>query len=170
MKIVVNETVFNDSTWSFNHERGEASLAISSDASISEIAAVFDGDDTIRAYDDNDNETGVWYVHSLLGVYETYGTISPEDPHPRMVVVTIKASALTTEAEESLNCGIDENMEAILELAGLIADMGEADTRITRIEGVLEGIPNDLVARFDAINNAYNALADRVARLENKVQ
>lgn len=166
MKITVNDITFNDSTWTFNYERGEASLIIKTDMSISEIATAFDGGDTIRAYDDNDQETGVWYVHSLLGIYENYESHTQEEP--RKVVVNINASALTTEAEQALGNGIDENMEAILELAGLIADMDDANIRINNIEGVLEGIPKNIVQRFETIGNAYNALADRVARLENK--
>lgn len=166
MRITVNDTTFNDSTWTFNYERGEASLVIKTDMSISEIADAFDGDDTIRAYDDNDQVTGVWYVHSLMGIYENYESRTLGEP--REVVVSIKASALTTEAEQALGNGIDENMEAILELAGLIAEMDDANIRINNIEGILEGIPKDIVQRFEAIGNAYNALADRVARLENK--
>ena len=166
MKIVVNEVTFANSTWSFDHERGVASLIITTNDSLGEIASAFDGDDTIRAYDNNDIETGVWYVHSLVGIYEDYSSHTAEDP--RKVIVMLKASALTTEAEESLGASIDETSDAIMELAELIADMDEANVRINNIEGVLEGIPKDIVAHFGQIESAYNALADRIARLENK--
>ncbi len=166
MKIKVNEKTYSNCTLSFNMERGEAVLIIQTDESIGSIAGIFDGKDTIRAFDDNNIETGVWYVHQLVSIYENYESRTPESP--REVCVALKASALNTEAEAALGNSIDENMEAILELAGLISDMDEANIRINNLEGIIEGIPKDIVDRFAAINNLYNALADRVAKLENK--
>ena len=168
MKIMVNEKTYNDSLWTFNVERGEASLFIKTNETIGEVAGTFDGDDTIRAFDDNNVETGVWYVHNLLGIYENYESHAPEDP--RVVVVTLKASALTTEAEEAINSSIDENIDAIMEIAEMIANVEDVSLEIERIKDRLDGFPADIVERLDAINSTYNALADRVARLENKVQ
>lgn len=165
MYIKVNDIVFNDSVWNFNMERGEASLTLNTDDSIANIASIFDGDDVIRAYDDNDNETGVWYVHHVMSIYVNYESKTPEEP--RQVVVSIKASALTTEAEAALGGDINQNMEAILELAELISDLKDFEARISLLEGKVDGIPNDLVSRFSSINDIYNALADRVAKLEN---
>lgn len=167
MKIMVNEKTYNDSSWSYN-ERGEASLLIKTDETISEIASTFDGNDVIHAFDDNDVETGSWFVHTLLAIYESYE--SHPEGEPRVVVLTLKITALTEAAEETINNSIDENVDAIIEIAEMVADMEDAQVQINEIKGILEGIPNDLVARFNAVNNAYNALADRVARLENQVQ
>lgn len=166
MKIVVNETTYNDATWSFNHERGTAALLLKTDDSIGTIAANFDGDDTIRAYDDSDNETGVWYVTQLLSVTENWESHTPDEP--REVIVSIKATSLSTEAEQALGDSIDENMEAILELGGLIADMEEAHTRMNNLEARLDRLPANVQAQIDELNNRYNALADRVAALENE--
>jgi len=168
MYIKVNETVFNDVTWSFDHERGTAALLLKTNDSISSIAALFDGDDTVKAYDDNDIETGVWYVTQLLSIYQNYESRTPDEP--REVVVALKATSLSAEAEQSINTSIEEANDALIELASLIEDMEEANIAINRIDGILEGIPRDIVERFDAMNNAYNDLADRVARLENRVQ
>lgn len=168
MKIVVNEKVYPNCRLGFNMERGEAVLGIQTDESISEIASVFDGDDTIHAFDDNDVETGVWYVSSVISIYQNYESHAPEEP--REVVVSMKASALTAEAEQALGSSIDENMEAILELGGLIADMTDVQLEIERIKGELDGIPKDLVQRFETIDNRFTSLADRVARLENKME
>jgi DNA-binding transcriptional regulator YbjK len=168
MYIKVNETVFNDVTWSFDHERGTAALLLKTNDSISSIAALFDGDDTVKAYDDNDIETGVWYVTQLLSIYQNYESRTPDEP--REVVVSLKATSLSAEAEQSINTSIEEANDALIELASLIEDMEEANIAINRIDGVLEGIPRDIVERFDAMNNAYNELADRVARLENRIQ
>lgn len=167
MKITVNEKTYNDSTWMFNAERGEAALILKTNESISEVASAFDGNDTIHAFDDNDVETGVWYVKSVISIYQNYESHTPEES--RQVVVNIKATALTTEAEEALGSGIDENMEAIMELAGLIADMDDANIRINNIEGILEGIPKNITEQFGNVSDWYNALADRVAALENKM-
>lgn len=167
MYIKVNEVTYNDATWSFDHERGTASLLLKTNDPISSIAANFDGDDTVKAYDDNDNETGIWYVTQLLSIYQNYESRTPEEP--REVVVSLKATSLSTEAEQSLNEGLEEANDALIELAALIEDMEEANIEINKIKGVLDGIPRDIVARFDAMNNNYNILADRVARLENRI-
>lgn len=166
MKITVNEKTYNDSTWAFNVERGEAALILKTDETIGEVASTFDGNDTIHAFDDNDVETGVWYVKSVISIYQNYESHTPEEP--REVIVNIKATALTAEAEEALGSDINENSDAILELANLIADMDDANVRINNIEGVLEGIPKDIVERFGDLGDRYNALADRIAALENK--
>lgn len=168
MKIIVNEKVYQDSQLLFNMERGETVLIIPTDESISEIASVFDGDDTIHAFDDNDVETGVWYVSNVISIYQNYESRTPEEP--REVVVSMKASALTAEAEAALGSSIDENMEAILELGELIADMTDVKMTIERIREELDSIPKDLVQRFANIDDTYSTLADRVARLENKME
>ena len=166
MKIVVNEKVYQNCNLGFNMERGEAVLSIKTDESISEIASVFDGDDTIHAFDDNDVETGVWYVTTVIGIYQNYESRTPEEP--REVIVSMKASALTTEAEEALGSSIDENMEAILELGALVADMTDVQLELERVKEELNSIPKDLVQRFESIDIAFCSLADRIARLENK--
>lgn len=168
MYIKVNESIFNDAIWSFDHERGTAALLLKTNDSISSIAAIFDGNDTVKAYDDNDNETGIWYVTQLLSIYQNYESRTAEEP--REVVVSLKATSLSTEAEESINTSIEEANDALIELAGLIEDMEEANIEINKIKGVLDGIPKDIINRFTSMNNAYNLLADRVARLENKIQ
>lgn len=166
MKIQVNETTYNEATWSFDHERGTAALLLQTDDSLSTIAANFDGDDTIHAFDDNDNETGVWYVTQLLSITENWESHPPEEP--RVVIVSVKATSLSTDAEQALGDSIDENMEAILELGGLIADMEEAHTRMNNLEARLDRIPKNISERFAEFDNLYNALADRVAMLENE--
>lgn len=168
MYVKVNDVTYNDATWSFDHERGTASLLLKTNDSISSIAANFDGNDTVKAYDDNDNETGIWYVTQLLSIYQNYESRTPEES--REVVVSLKATSLSTEAEQSLNEGLEEANDALIELASLIEDMEEANIQINQIKGVLDGIPRDIVARFDSMNSKYNALADRVAKLENKMQ
>ena len=168
MKIMVNDKTYTDSQWSFNMERGESVLILTTAESISEVASAFDGDDTISVYDDNDVEICEWHVHTLLGIYEDYRSHTQDEA--RKVYVTLVATALTANSEEMLSENIDENMEAILELGELIADMDDANLEIEKIKAELLGIPKDIIARFDAINNVYNDLADRVSRLENDIQ
>ena len=165
MKIMVNEKVYNDGAWSYDHESGDAVLLLRTTESISEVAATFDGDDTIHAYDDNDVETGTWYIHTVSAIYENYESRTPEEP--REVVVKIRASALTTEAEEAINSSIDESIDAIMEIAAMIADAEDMSLEIERIKSRLDGFPSNIVTILDNINTTYNELADRVARLEN---
>ena len=165
MKIEINGKIYNDVVWTFDHANGESSLLLKTNDSISEVAAAFDGDDTINAYDDNNVKTGVWYVHAVTAIYANYESRTPEEP--REVVVKLKASALTTEAEEELNSNINENIDAIMEIAEMIANVDDVSLEIERIKSRLDGFPVDIVQQLDAINTAYNTLADRVARLEN---
>jgi predicted nuclease with TOPRIM domain len=83
------------------------------------------------------------------------------------VIVSVKATSLSTEAEQALEDDIDENTEAILELGGLIADMDEAHTRMNNLEARLDRLPANVQDQINELNNRYNALADRVAALEN---
>lgn len=165
MKISINKKTYNDSSWSFDHASGIAALILSTDETIAEVASTFNGDDTIHAYNDNDVETGTWYVYQVTAVYER-----DKNEGSRAIIVNMKASALSTVAEEELGESIEENTEAIIELGGLIADMDDANIRINNIEGVLEGIPKDITIHFGEIETLYNALADRVAQLENANQ
>ena len=164
MKIKVNEKTYNDSTWQYN-ERGEACLLIKTDESIGEIASTFDGNDVIRAFDDGNEETGRWFVHTLVGIYENPASHATET---REVIVSMKITTLTDNAEAKINNSIEENTDAVIEIAGMVADMEDVNLEINQIKATLDGIPKNIVDMIDNINNTYNTLADRVARLENK--
>ena len=165
MKIIIGNAEYTDAMFAYNNENGQTVLTLKTNDSIGTIAALFDGDDIVHVYDDNDVETGIWYVHHVMSIYQNFESRTEEEP--REVIVCIKASSLSAEAEAALGGDINQNMEAILELAELIADHKDFEARISLLEGKVNGVPDDLVSRFDSINDAYNALADRVARLEN---
>ena len=168
MKVRVNNKTYYYAMWSIDNTTGQSVLNVVTDETIVEVAATFTGDDTVEILNDNDTVVCVWYVHTVMGVYENY------ESHPegegRQVVVLLKASALNEEAEEALGEGIGDNTDAIIELAGMVSDGGELEIRVNNIEGTLEGIPKNLPVRFEELWNAFAALADRVANLENRLE
>lgn len=168
IKVQIGDKVYTNVVLSLEQGKSDMTMTIPTEDSLGVVASCFDLDATLHAFDENDVETGVWYVHKLLSMYVSTDCL-PGEEAIRTVVVVFNASAITDEAEEILNIGIEDNMDAIIELGGLIADMSETNIEINKIKGTLEGIPKDLVERFEAINHLYNQLSDRVAALENKL-
>jgi hypothetical protein len=168
MKVRVNNKTYHYAMWSVDSTTGQSVLNIVTDETIAEVAATFSGDDTVEVLNDNDTVVCIWYVHTVMGVYENYE--SQPEGEGRQVVILLKASALDAEAEEALGEGIGDNMDAIIELAGMVSDGGELEIRVNNIEGKLEGIPQNLLERFDEVWNAYTALSDRVSNLENRLE
>ncbi len=166
MKIQVNNKIYEDSVWKTHDERGNAVMTITTEESIGEVAQTFDAPNSlIITYNDDDIETGRWYIHQLISIYENYESKLKE--LPREIVVSIRASTLTASTEENIFSQIEENTEAILELGSLIADVTDIDHKITMLEEDLNAIPTNINERFAALESVYNTLADRIAVLEN---
>ena len=54
------------------------------------------------------------------------------------------------------------------QFAALAESISNMQIEITNLQNAISDIPNDIIQRFDALGSLYNALADRVAQLENK--
>jgi len=67
---------------------------------------------------------------------------------------------------------ISEDITAVKNATEAIPNIQEnvtgLQTGLNNLQNRMDGIPNDIIERFTAIWSNYNALADRVARLENK--
>ena len=95
-----------------------------------------------------------------------------------MVTVKYHISQIGKEAQEALNNDVGDASDAVLELCEMIATMeGTVDDTCTRIEDSqskqgsrLDNFSATLNQHTQSISrweSMYNALADRVARLEN---
>lgn len=54
------------------------------------------------------------------------------------------------------------------QITDIVESISKLQTNLTAVQNAIEDIPNDIVKRFADLGNKYDALADRVARLENK--
>lgn len=185
MKVKVNKTVFDEAEWGYDPNEGVGRLLITTEQSIFQLIESFGEGNDIEVYDDNVDLTTKWYGASLKSI-----TVTPGEP--RQVSSLFKVTILENNAEKVLKGGVEDDEDAILELAEMIGDMEKAkkdqdkdfekmqkefdDTKrnvdamqegLNNIRNRVENVPHDILERFDTLWKNYNTLADRVARLEN---
>lgn len=173
MVIEINGKQYIDPDWRV--ENGIAEIRIHSEKTFAEIADdfVLDAGDSIIQYNDNDEQVGEWYVEGMASIQ------LPGEDGSDVVTIKYHISQLAKDAQEALNEDLDDTTMSVLELAGLLStakknfqdtanrlegSLSEQEQRISNISQTQTAI-NQSIARIDGL---YNALADRVARLENK--
>ena len=181
MKVVINQNEFENAQWNVSENVGV--LAFNSEDSISEILAEIGDGEQIEVYNDNDDLVSTWYSKGVRGI----------DKDGTSVSVKFEVSILDKNTEEELQNGIDDDADAIMELAEMISEMeatldGQAEgiekaqddidkakqdisdmqDDVNDVRNRMDSIPADILERFGALWTNYNTLADRVAKLENK--
>lgn len=160
----------------FNVQNGLAVFRIHSEKSFSEIAEdfVLENGDSIIQYNDSEEQIGEFYVEGMASIR------LPGEDGSEVVTIKYKVSQLGKEAQEALNDDLEMATISILELSGIVsqAKRNFNDTA-TRLEGrfsdheeqltSLTNAQNTINAAMNRWETMYNTLADRVARLENKL-
>ena len=173
MRIVINKKEYEKARWNVVDNIGD--LEFVSEETLAQILSEISGGEDVKVYND-DELMSTWYVKGVVGV----------EKKDSIVTVKLEVSILDKNTEKELKKGIDDGEDAIIELAGIVSEMEETiDKHAEKIEKVIkdtskmnedvnsvrnkvEAIPSDVLERFGALWTNYNALADRVAKLENK--
>lgn len=159
----------------FRINNGIAELRMHSEASFAEVFSDFalDAGDTIRQFNDNEEQIGEWYVEGMASIQ------LPGEDGSDVVTVKYHITQISKEAQEALTDDLDTASMSVLELAGIVAnakkEMNDTATRIEQeqqehnerlstIQQVLNNL-NETTSRWESM---YNVLADRVAKLENR--
>lgn len=172
MKIEINGTMYTNPD--FRVDNGIATLRILSDKTFAEIAEDFvvAAGESIKQYDDSDNQIGELYVEGMASIQ------LPGEDGSEVVTIKYHISQIGKDAQEALQEDAEDAMDAILELCELIGQQTqELEDTCSRIEDSqseqgqrLDSLSETLTSNTQAISRwetMYNALADRVARLEN---
>ena len=155
MKAVVNEQTINNVAWSANE--GTGVLQFQTSRTIAELEEIFNSSNatSISIYTEENQLEEMWYLRTL-------NEISCKRANDEWdASVTFKVSAIDNNSEAEIRGSISDSDDALIELAGMISDIADSlentDSRIQTHQEIL-----------DRISNLYDALADRVAILENK--
>lgn len=173
MIIEINGNQYQDPDFRVNN--GIAEMRVHSEESFAEIAERFvlaQGEEIV-VYNDNEEQTGVFYVEGMASV-ELPGEAGSD-------VVTIKyhVNQISKEAQEALADELDMATLSVLELAGIVATAKQGfESRADMIEDsyneinqriqTLAQTQNTIIQAISRCESMYNTLADRVAGLENK--
>ena len=192
MVIVINGYPYIDVTW--EAERDRAVLTLKSDLTLAELEERFDvsAGTVIEQYNDDEELIGKWYMHNLAEI----GYKKDESGSWDITAIFFVSSIALDKAEE-LADNIDESDAAIVELAELYteleatidnvkdyveseieevkADIENISARVNTCDENVLGVRTELsdataglISQISALSERLDALADRVARLENK--
>ena len=159
----------------FGIQNGLAVLRIHSEQTFAEIAEDFmlESGDSIVQYNDSEEQIGEFFIEGMASIQ------LPGEDDSDVVTIKYKVSQIGKEAQEALNEDLDMATLSVLELAGIISQakrnfndtaariessFSEHEHRIT----ALGNTQNTINEAMNSWESMYNALADRVAELENK--
>lgn len=178
MIVKINNYDFLDAGWSVY--KGVGTLSLDTDEPLLNILNLIAENNVIEIYDDE---------HMLISVWQNNGFKSADSDtinDKRRVTIEFDVNVLSSNAEELIHKDINDNLNGIIELAGLIdnidsstmqhdKDIRQLQTQVEQdhnqlleLNSQMNLIPNDSGERFNALQAQYNALADRVASLENR--
>lgn len=179
MKIIINDTTFINAGWSVFD--GVGTLDLYTDLSLMEILTLLGNNPNISIYDDDDTLLSMWVTNGVKSIKEN------TNMNQRHVEVNLDASILSSNIENVLTTNIDNSINGILELATEIdtiesdlnnkgnminqlqESLASTNNNILTVNNRLDAIPNDLISRFNNLWTSYNALADRIAAIENRL-
>lgn len=179
MIVKINNTMFDNVTWAVD-EGGRGILTLKTENSIPSLLEIIGENNNIEVYNDEDVLLATWYNSGVYAITTVGGT------HTRTVEITFDVSILSGNDKEELQGGIDETVDAAIELADIVAELSSTSDKhdediknakeeivdikedITNIHNAINAIPNDIPLQLSNIWDFYNILADRVAALENK--
>ena len=139
----------------FTTKNGIALIRIDSDASFQEISADFllDEGDMINQYDDSENQIGQWYVKGMCSIR------MPGEDGAEKVEVKYYISQLGKDAREVIEGNVDENTDAVLELADYI----------TTIEQTYDDYKDELDNQFDDFKSTVNSTINNLTQTINGI-
>ena len=159
----------------FKVDNGIATLRVHSEASFADVVDDFalEAGDEIGQYNDSEEQVGVLYVEGMASIQ------LPGEDGTDVVTVKYHVSQIGKDAQEALTDDLDMTTFSVLELAGILSQAKRSfENTAARVESGLteQGerittMRNTVDAHTATISHwetMYNALADRVAALENK--
>lgn len=160
MKIIINNHEYQNASW--NVEKNIGTAGFGTELSIIGVLEQLGENKDIYVYDDNDVMTSKWNNRGVQGI-----TINDGRANVQFVV-----SILDNNAEEKLQKDIDDGVDAIMELAEMVASMDETiESHGESISGINEDLDNlkrDL-ASLEGVPSAMAALQGDVSNLQNSV-
>ena len=161
MYATINNHTIENVEWTGTAYDGLGLLTFPSNETFSVISTWFEPQGVLNIYDENDNLVCEWYNTSLRSINETIDGI-------RKIQVNVKVTPITDSIKTIIQSNIDEDEDAIIELADVLDRIEVLNSGINDTVEELRTRLNDVIDSIDALSNQYNNLADRVARLENK--
>ena len=160
----------------FRVANGIAEMRIQSDKTFAEIAEDFvvEAGDSIKQYNELEQQIGEYYVEGMASIQ------LPGEDGTELVTIKYHVSQIGKDAQDAMSGDIEDASDAALELCEIIGEMDQnLNDTCRRIENSqqeqgqqLNNFSQTQTQHTKAIErweSMYNALADRVARLENKV-
>jgi hypothetical protein len=207
----INERVFENVEWNVDTDK-IGKLRYASDEDIPMLISEIGDAEYIESYE-GDILLGKWINHGIESVRKM-----DLGQDGTLIEIIFKLTTINQSAEVALQTGIDDSVNAVLELARLYSSLEETYTQakqrldeiaeeslrvsrdadqksddmnskynervleaqqfgerigalelaIARLNDRLATLPSGVVENFAAIDNRLNALADRIARIENR--
>lgn len=196
MKAIINNIEYNNVRWWI--DSGIGMLEIISDASIVDIVNaigtntqlyMYQTDADVNPYPDeyekehpiDDELIAIWNIKGIERIYTVL------DDGVRHIVIGFLVNLITDNTETIIHNDINISLDSILELANVVADTEETtklhtatleqlhttienyNARIAQLESLFNAIPNNITDRLDAFTIRDNALAERIANIENRL-
>lgn len=127
----------------------------------------------------NDELIAIWNIKGIERIYTVL------DDGVRHIVIGFLVNLITDNTETIIHNDINISLDSILELADVVADTEETtklhtatleqlqttienyNARVAQLESLINTIPNNITDRLDALTTRDNALAERIANIEN---
>lgn len=157
MYIKINNRIIPDADWRVDGITGE--LRFETDEGVEAIADVYapEQEVIIEEYNDDDTLKAQWYMRKLISV--TYK--QNEDTLRWEVQAKFEMSANPISEVEHIRENAEDTDGGLLEIAAMVSEL---DEKLTSLEEAFTAQQGTL----SRISDLYDALADRVAALENK--
>ena len=129
----------------------------------------------------NDELIAIWNIKGIERIYTVL------DDGVRHIVIGFLVNLITDNTETIIHNDINISLDSILELADVVANTEETtklhtaileqlqttiegyNARVAQLESLINTIPNDITNRLDALTTRDNALAERIANIENRL-
>lgn len=109
-------------------------------------------------------------VDGILELANLYSSLEEEHTETRRQLDQIREENLriSKDADQKSNSMDEKYRESAEQALQMDERIANIELSITRLQDAITAIPVDILDRFSAVDNRLNALADRIAELENR--
>lgn len=142
MKIIINDSTYNNISWNDN------GFSMETDMSLADAETAFTpGTNTNIIVYDGDTEISRYYNKGISSLM-----VSGNDP--RMITVMFNLTQITANAETEIRSDLDDTDGAIIELAEIIGELSELD--MTGMAAILQSHQETLDTWFASVSGIVN--------------
>lgn len=198
MKIIINDVAFENAEWNVENGTGKLTFSseksiteILEEIGENQDVLVYDDQETLTSKWNNRGVIGISAQKGKVSI-DLNVSILDENTEEQLqtgidesVDAIIELAEMVADMEDEVSeisedvakakediDKISEDMTAVKSATETIPNIQEnvtgLQTGVNNLRNRVDGIPNDIIERFTTLWTNYNALADRVARLENK--